>query len=97
MSGLLYRMALVPLDSPLNLHHVQFLLAASAVLLLVAGVFALALSEDKKPSLDALGPVANFCRFFYASFLKPHTRDSTGSGQQAALESFYEAQVKAML
>ncbi|MCJ1298633.1 hypothetical protein MMC08_001423 [Hypocenomyce scalaris] len=85
-------MALVPFDSPLHHDHVQILLAASAMLLLVVGVLALALSEVKKPSLDALGPLANFCRFFYASFLKPHTRDSTGSGQQAALESFYEAQ-----
>ena len=96
-SVLLYKMALVPFDSPLHHDHVQILLAASAMLLLVVGVLALALSEVKKPSLDALGPLANFCRFFYASFLKPHTRDSTGSGQQAALESFYEAQVKATL
>ena len=34
-----------------------------------------------------------FARFFYASFLKPHNGDGAATGQQAALESFYKAQV----
>ena len=34
-----------------------------------------------------------FGTFFYASFLKPHAGDGVGTGQQAALESFYKAQV----
>lgn len=33
-----------------------------------------------------------FFKFFYASFLKPHTGDGALTGQQAALESFYKAQ-----
>ena len=33
-----------------------------------------------------------FFRFFYASFVKPHSGDDDGS-QQGALESFYKAQV----
>ena len=93
---LLYRMASVPFDLPLKLHHVQIILAASAVLFLVAAVFVLALSGTK-PVPSALGPVTSFCRFFYASFLKPHTGDSAGTGQQAALESFYRAQVRTIL
>lgn len=35
------------------------------------------------------------CTFFYATFLKPHPEDD-GSGQQAALESFYKVQVPRM-
>lgn len=34
----------------------------------------------------------SYGRFFYASFLKPHTGDAS-AGQQGALESFYKAQV----
>lgn len=93
---LLYRMASVSFDLPLKFHHVQILLAASAVIFLVAAVFLLALSGTK-PLPNALGYVTNFCRFFYASFLKPHTGDSAGTGQQAALESFYKAQVSTAL
>lgn len=37
--------------------------------------------------------LAAFARFFYASFLKPHSGDGAIAGQQAALESFYKAQV----
>ena len=39
------------------------------------------------------GSIAVYTRFFYASFLKPHTGDGADTGQQAALESFYKAQV----
>lgn len=34
----------------------------------------------------------SYGRFFYVSFLKPHTGD-VSAGQQGALESFYKAQV----
>ena len=37
--------------------------------------------------------LATFAKFFYASFLKPHRGDGAITGQQAALESFYRAQV----
>ena len=37
--------------------------------------------------------LATFAKFFYASFLKPHSGDGAITGQQAALESFYRAQV----
>ena len=36
--------------------------------------------------------LTTFFKFFYASFLKPHTGDGALTGQQAALESFYKAQ-----
>jgi betaine lipid synthase len=36
--------------------------------------------------------LTTFFKFFYASFLKPHTGDGVLTGQQAALESFYKAQ-----
>lgn len=38
-----------------------------------------------------------YARFFYASFLKPHTGDSASTGQQVALESFYRAQVREII
>ena len=37
--------------------------------------------------------LATYAKFFYASFLKPHSGDGAITGQQAALESFYRAQV----
>lgn len=46
------------------------------------------LKQPKAPS-----SLADFARFFYASFLKPHNGDGEITGQQAALESFYKAQV----
>jgi len=46
-------------------------------------------SEDKG---DSPGNFYSFLRFFYGCFLKPHTGDGTGNGQQDALESFYKAQ-----
>lgn len=96
MSMLLYRMGSLPFELPLKLHYVQILSAAGAVLFVVAAVFVLALSGSRTlPHVPS--PVTNFCRFFYASFLKPHTGDSAGTGQQAALESFYKAQVRRML
>lgn len=46
-------------------------------------------SEDKD---NSPGTFTSFLRFFYGCFLKPHTGDGTGNGQQDALESFYKAQ-----
>ena len=48
----------------------------------------------------SIGPVetlSSYCQFFYVSFLKPHRGDKAGHGQQAALESFYKAQVRVPL
>lgn len=72
-------------------HHVYILLAAFAVLSTIAGVFVIAfwkpkIVENVNEFAVALG------RFFYANFLKPHSGDES-TGQQAALESFYKAQV----
>ena len=49
----------------------------------------LALLEHSRKS----NAVVNFAKFFYASFLKPHSGDGEVTGQQSALESFYRAQV----
>ena len=73
-------------------HHVYILLAAVAVLSTIAGVFVIAfwkpkIVENVNEFTVALG------RFLYANFLKPHTGDES-TGQQAALESFYKAQVR---
>lgn len=72
-------------------HHVYILFAALTVLSMICGVFVMAFWKPKL--LDNLNEfVAAFGRFSYASFLKPHSADES-AGQQAALESFYKAQV----
>lgn len=69
----------------------QILLVGVAVVLLVGIIFA---STSKTPKCDGdeQSGFRSFLRFFYASFLKPHTGDNAGNGQQDALESFYKAQ-----
>ena len=59
-------------------------------------VLAIALSFTTIPrpkQFQAPRSLNTFARFFYASFLKPHNGDGAVTGQQAALESFYKAQV----
>jgi betaine lipid synthase len=67
------------------------IILGATLLALVAFVFAFTLrsSKDGEETSNSFGA---FLRFFYASFLKPHTGDNTGNGQQDALESFYKAQ-----
>ena len=73
-------------------NHLQIIILVSAVLLLICASFAPAL-----PILMTSGEItkgfATFGRFFYNCFLKPYDGDEAG-GQQAALESFYRAQVQ---
>ena len=60
--------------------------------LLVLGLACLIAVPKYKWSLESTAVSAS-ARFFYVSFIKPHAADEVGLGQQAALESFYEAQV----
>lgn len=73
-------------------HHIYILSAAIAVLFIIWGVFVLAFWKPKVVHSVNEFAVA-FGRFFYANFLKPHGGDDS-TGQQAALESFYKAQVR---
>lgn len=73
-------------------HHIYILCAAVTVLSIIGGVFLVAFWKPKTVD-HVYESVAAFARFFYASFLKPHTGDGSG-GQQAALENFYKAQVR---
>ena len=66
-------------------------LAICAVAVLVWIIVFMALPMSKI-SVD-FSPLTTYAKFFYASFLKPHTGDGASTGQQAALESFYKAQV----
>lgn len=76
-------------------HHVYILVAAVTVLSIICGVYIVAFWRPKM--VDNVNEfVAAFCRFFYASFLKPHSGDDS-TGQQAALESFYKAQVRSLM
>lgn len=77
--------------SSLGLGYLYIFLAAFGVLALIGG--ALITSVSHKTASKGTSAISNFGRFFYASFLKPHNRHGTQGGQQAALESFYNAQV----
>ena len=67
------------------------LLALFAFIALAAR-FSITTTARSKQS-DVSNGLTTFARFFYASFLKPHNGDGATTGQQAALESFYKAQV----
>ena len=66
-------------------------LAFFAVIVLAIGVSFTTIAGPKQ--YQAPRSLRTFARFFYASFLKPHNGDGAITGQQAALESFYKAQV----
>ena len=51
---------------------------------------------SRQTSIKVCSAVANYAKFFYATFLKPHGRDGSQGGQQAALENFYKAQVSGL-
>jgi len=80
------------LSTAFRAHHVQILVVACVVFAVIGVVFTFAFQARKDASKPP-SPIRSFGMFFYASFLKPHTGDSQGTGQQAALESFYRAQV----
>ncbi|KAL8869948.1 MAG: hypothetical protein Q9174_003893, partial [Haloplaca sp. 1 TL-2023] len=61
------------------------------LLVVVALLLVLAFFTAQKYSWTKYDHLSNFCTFFYSSFLKPHSQVE-GSGQQAALESFYKVQ-----
>ena len=69
----------------------QIIIVGVTLVLLIGVICATTLSSQKKYEENP-NALISFLRFFYASFLKPHTGDGTGNGQQDALESFYKAQ-----
>jgi betaine lipid synthase len=83
------------MDSPiLNLArdpHSRIILVGATLILLIGVIFAITFRQAKKDE-EEQNTLVSFLRFFYASFLKPHTGDRSGNGQQDALESFYKAQ-----
>lgn len=71
------------------------LLAVLVLYLAVTGSSASAVGKDGKAQQEPAGFLV-YCRFIYANFIKPfHTPSSAGapSGQQQALENFYQTQV----
>lgn len=70
--------------------HTQIYVVGATLLLLVGILFAINYRPSEKVEDEDASTFTSFLRFFYASFLKPHTGD--GNGQQDALESFYKAQ-----
>ena len=80
-----------PLSLPLNFPRLSISLGILAVIVLAAGILSTTVASTKQ--LKSPKSLKTFARFFYASFLKPHNGDGAATGQQAALESFYKAQV----
>ena len=74
-----------------TIQHIPILLAIFALIALAARLSITFIAGPKQ--LRVPSGLATFTRFFYASFLKPHDGDGAITGQQAALESFYKAQV----
>ena len=74
-----------------SLQQFMFLLAFFVVIALAARFYITNISGSQQIRVPS--GLATFARFFYASFLKPHSGDGAITGQQAALESFYKAQV----
>lgn len=81
----------VPGSPAPSLQQVLILLIFFVVIVLVARFIITNISGSVK--IRVPGGLETFARFFYASFLKSHSGDGTTTGQQAALESFYKAQV----
>lgn len=73
-----------------NVYYPSKLLIGLLVVILLIRTVVISVVNKKSKGSNA---IANFSKFFYATFLKPHDRNGTHSGQQAALESFYKAQV----
>lgn len=79
------------LNPDTSVQYCYLFLAVAAILILLGRAFLDSLSPQASPKKSSA--LASFSRFFYASFLKPHGGDGKLTGQQAALESFYKAQV----
>lgn len=69
--------------------HILIISVGSILLLALLAVFIASGTLRLKNFSNATLP---YLRFLYAIFLKPH-RESSGVGQQSALESFYGTQV----
>ena len=67
--------------------------ASGAILLFLVGIlFALGSRPSEKNDDENASAFNSFIKFFYASFLKPHSSRSVTGSQQDALESFYKSQ-----
>ena len=83
--------SLIPSILPKDPHN-QIIFVGVTLVLLIAVIFVVSFRSARKEDEENPSSFNSFLRFFYASFLKPHTGDGTGNGQQDALESFYKAQ-----
>ena len=86
-----FPLAKQPFGGHLGVEHLCLLLVLFA---LFAVLYTTISASNRKDTSKVWSAATNFAKFFYASFLKPHSKDRTHVGQQAALESFYRAQVR---
>ena len=78
-------------ERPFDKAHLPIIVALFSFVMLVGSLVLLPILMPQSLS-NTWDKLRGFVRFFYASFLKPHSGDHDGS-QQSALESFYKAQV----
>lgn len=74
-----------------NVYYSSKLLIGLLVVILIIRTVVISVVDQKRSK--GSNAIANFSKFFYATFLKPHNRNGAHTGQQDALESFYKAQV----
>lgn len=79
-------------NTMLNEPNNKIIILGVVLTIFVAIIFIINSQSKKENEDDSPSTLASFLRFFYGCFLKPHTGDGTGNGQQDALESFYKAQ-----
>lgn len=77
--------------------YTQIFIVGASLVLLIGYIFAFTFRSSRPFSPNRVveefySALGSFLRFFYASFLKPHSGDGTGNGQQDALQSLYKAQ-----
>lgn len=75
----------------LHCDSIYHIFAVAGVLVLFLFLVSFLYFKPTGSSFKSLHTIHAYLRFFYSSFLKPHTGDDSGS-QQDALESFYRAQ-----
>ena len=77
---------------PFNINPSKLFAVVSLFVIVAALLLLLAFFTAQKHFWIKYDHLSSFCTFFYSTFLIPHSQDE-GSGQQAALESFYKVQV----
>ena len=72
--------------------HISLIIAGSSIVLFLFAAFFCTFFQQQSQKLSE-SSLYSYLKFVYACFIKPHRNERNVTGQQAALESFYKAQV----